>query len=81
MQFSNIYYGPFTGGDALMLSNTGGFLVWDADMLNTLGTSGAVIPYPDPYRAIPRNVWTPLLHSRFSVCVDSVGNVYGLQSS
>jgi hypothetical protein len=79
IQFPNTWYGPFAGGDGISFSNAGGFYVWDADMLNVFGGYGAVIPYPDPFLQIPRNVWIPLQQSRFSVCVDNSGNVFGLQ--
>lgn len=79
MQFPNTWYGPFAGGDGISFSNTGGFYVWDADMLNDSGTYGVIIPYPDPNSQIQRNVWVPLQQSRFSVCVDSSGNVFALQ--
>jgi hypothetical protein len=79
MQLPNTWYGPFVGGDGISFSSAGGFYVWDADMLNVLGTYGAVIPYPDPLLQIPRKVWIPLQQSRFSVCVDGLGNVFGLQ--
>ncbi len=77
LQYPDIWYGPFFGGDALLLSSFGGFTVWDADMLNVYGTYGATIPYPDPFFQVPRNQWIPLNGSIFHVCIDSGGNVFG----
>ncbi len=81
LQSANIWYGPFGNGEGLMFSSYGGFFVWDPARPNVYGTYGSVIPYPDPYKAIQRNVWTPLQQSRFNVCVDGAGNVYGYQSN
>jgi hypothetical protein len=78
MKFPNTWYG-FPGGDAISYSSAGGFVVWDAKMLNVSGTLGAVIPYPDPYFQWPRNTWTRLEGSRFSVCVDSNNQVFSVQ--
>lgn len=80
LQSPNIWYGPFGNGEGLMFSSYGGFFVWDPARPNMYGTYGMVIPYPDPYKAIQRNVWIPLQQSRFNVCVDGAGNVYGYQS-
>ena len=77
LQYPNIWYGPFTNGEGLMLSNGGGFFVWNPSMINAYGTYGVTIPYPDPYRQIQRNIWNPLLQSTFSICVDSSGQVFG----
>lgn len=77
MQFPDTWYGAPSGGDAVSFSGAGGFFVWDPKMLNLHGTYGAVIPYPDPDRLIPRNVWIPLRQSGFSVCVDGSANVFG----
>lgn len=76
MQYPNVWYGPFFG-DGISLSGAGGFWVYNAQMLNTSGTFGAYLPYPDPNHQYPRNIWFPLQQSRFSVCVDSSGNVFG----
>jgi hypothetical protein len=69
LQAPNTWYGPFAGGDGIAYSSAGGFYVWDANRQVEL-------PYPDPYSQIPRNVWVPLLQSRFSVWVDIPGNVF-----
>jgi hypothetical protein len=79
LQNPNLWYGPFAGGEGLSFSSAGGFNVWDPKKLNIYGSFGAVITYPDPYLQIQRNVWVPLQQSRFSVCVDGYGNVFGLQ--
>lgn len=71
MQYPNIWYGPFGGGDGIGYSSGGGFYVWDS-------AYGRQLPYPDPYGQIQRNTWTPLQQSRFSVCVDGSNNVFGL---
>lgn len=78
LQFPDTWYGPFAGGDAVSFSSAGGFTVWDADQLNAFGGYGVVIPYPDPFLQIPRNQWVPLQQSRFSVCVDGLGNVFAI---
>lgn len=77
MQYTDIWYGPFLNGDALMASSAGGFVVWDADMPNISGFYGAMVPYPDPFRQLPRNIWNPLLQSNFSVCIDGNGGIFG----
>lgn len=77
MQYPNSWYGPYGNGDAIFFNGAGGFSVYNAQMLNHFGKPGAVGSYPDPYRQLPRNVWIPLLQSRFSVCIDGLGNVFG----
>jgi hypothetical protein len=79
LQTANTWYGPFAGGDGLSFSSAGGFYVWEPNRLNIYGSYGVVTPYPDPYFQIQRNIWTPLHQSRFSICVDSYGNVFGVQ--
>jgi hypothetical protein len=79
MQFPETWYGPFAGGDAVGFHNAGGFDVWLANAPNAFGTRGAVISYPDPMLAIPRNVWVPLNQSGFRVCVDAAGYVFAVQ--
>jgi hypothetical protein len=79
LQNPNLWYGPFAGGEGISFSSAGGFNLWDPKKLNIYGSFGAVITYPDPYLQIQRNVWVLLQQSRFSVCVDGYGNVFGLQ--
>lgn len=77
MQYPNAWYGPFAGGDAISFGSAGGFFVYNAQVPNDFGTLGAVATYADPYAERPRNVWVPLLQSRFTVCVDDSGRVFG----
>lgn len=76
LQYPDLWYGPFGNGDTLQFSSAGGFYVWDADYYGTPGL-GATIPYPDPYLQWPRDQWLDLSGSIFSVCIDSIGNVFG----
>lgn len=77
MQSPNVWYGPFPGGEGIGFSSAGGFQIWNPNMINIYGTYGSAISYPDPYLQIPRNVWILLQGSRFYVCVDSSGYVFG----
>lgn len=77
MQYPNAWYGPFSGGDAIQYSSAGGFLVYNGQMLNVFNRMGSVVPYPDPGFQYPRNIWIPLQQSRFSVCIDGAGQVFG----
>lgn len=70
MAYPNYWYGPFQGFFIMWLP-MGGFQIWNPYY--------GIVPFPDPYRSVQRNVWLRLPNSPFNIYVDGSvnGHVFG----